>query len=464
MILDRFLGDATIVSSLPPSIVQILRRISQTPQNERTVVVIAAVVIFALIVDMELSNVADILDGSISSKSGVAAFIVISAIYLIGQYLLLRFSKVMTSELRTRRKDVRFIDSIVSGVQITIIIVFLLIITEITLGGSYDLIILIIVVIISNGYTAVVMLFLFKRLLGYYKSHPDHAVLSYAISGFIISISALVTIFFMVPILLSIPDFVSAETPVFFPTFAHGSILDTLNYAYYILSIISFLSVWVGTVLLLVHYSRKLGKTKFWIVMSLPLAFYLSQIFVVSLQIPFPFGELDTISFIFYYRVIFTISSTLGGLLFAQPFFLVSKIIPHHSDMHRHLIILALGMVLFFVSGSATVYHAPFPPFGLPTVALIGISSYLMFLGLYSSTISLSEDSELYKLVRTSAKEWKFFLKLGDAEVEKTILNKVESVRQAMTKETGITPSVSLNDARDYLVEVLDEMRKDQET
>ena len=85
----------------------------------------------------------------------------------------------MTSELRTRKKDVRYIDSIVSVVQITIIIVFLLIITEITLGGSYDLIILIIVVIASNGLTAIVMMFLFNRLLGYYRSHPERAILSF---------------------------------------------------------------------------------------------------------------------------------------------------------------------------------------------------------------------------------------------------------------------------------------------
>ena len=179
--------------------------------------------------------------------------------------------------------------------------------------------------------------------------------------------------------------------------------LNILNYSFYILSVISFLSVWVATLILLGHYSRRLGKAKFWIVMGLPLAFYLSQIVIITLQIPLPFVKSDSVSFVFYYRVIFTVSSTLGGLLFAQPFILVSKIIPNNSNMHRHLIILGLGMVLFFVSGSATVYHAPFPPFGLPTVALTGISSYLMSLGLYSATISLSEDSQLYKLVRNSA-------------------------------------------------------------
>ena len=272
----------------------------------------------------------------------------------------------------------------------------------------------------------------------------------------------MVTIFFMVPVLAIHPQFISSTTDVVFPTFVPGSIIDILNYVYYILSIISFLSVWVGTVALLANYSKKMGRLKFWFALSLPLAFYLGQIVVISFQIPLPFLNLDNTSFIFYYRVIFTVSSTLGGVLFSQPFFLVSKMIPPQSNMHRHLIILGIGMVLFFVSGSATVYHAPFPPFGLPTVALIGTSSYLMFLGLYSCAISLSEDSELYKLIRTSANEWKFFLKMSDAEVEKTILEKVGSVREVMTTETGIPPSVSIGDVKDYLTEVLDELHKDQ--
>ena len=85
-----------------------------------------------------------------------------------------------------------------------------------------------------------------------------------------------------------------------------------------------------------------------------------------------------------------------------------------------------------------------------------------MFLGLYSCAISLSEDSEVYKLIRTSANEWKFFLKMSDAEVEKTILEKVGSVREVMTTETGIPPSVSIGDVKDYLTEVLDELHKDQ--
>ena len=75
----------------------------------------------------------------------------------------------------------------------------------------------------------------------------------------------------------------------------------------------------------------------------------------------------------------------------------------------------------------------------------------MLFLGLYSCVISLSEDSELYKLIRKSAKEWKFFLKLSDAEVEKSVLDKVENVKKVMTAESGIMPSVSNTDAKKLL-------------
>lgn len=53
------------------------------------------------------------------------------------------------------------------------------------------------------------------------------------------------------------------------------------------------------------------------------------------------------------------------------------------------------------------------------------------------------------------------FLKLCDSELEKSILDKVDSMREIMTKETGITPSVSPDDVKDYLIEVLDEIKKE---
>ena len=180
---------------------------------------------------------------------------------------------------------------------------------------------------ISNGLTIWVMLILSKQLYAYYKSNHERSILLYLLSGLIIAVTAMVTICFMIPILASKPEIITPLIPVVQPSITPGSALDILNYAYYILAIISFLSVWAATANLLYTYSKKLGKTKYWILVSLPLIFYVSQFLIVAVRVPLPLGNLDPVSFIFYYRIIFTVSSTLGGILFAQPFIQISRII-----------------------------------------------------------------------------------------------------------------------------------------
>ena len=305
------------------------------------------------------------------------------------------------------------------------------------------------------------MFILSRRLYIYYKSNHDLTILSYLVSTLIFSITAVVTIFLTIPILFPKPAIITSATTVMLPIITPGSPLHILNSTYYILNIFSFLSVWVATAMLLSVYSKKLGKIRYWLIISLPLIFYVSQIFVAELKISLLLGNLDNISFIFYYTIIFTLGSTIGGILFSMPFILISRTIPRSNTMHHRLIIFGLGLALFFVSGSASVYHNPFPPFGLATVALIGFSSYLMFLGLYSTAISLSEDSRLRKQIRKSAQDWKFFLKLSDAEIEKRIVDQVEAVKGSMNTDTGVAPSISIDEARDYLKEVLNEVKKE---
>lgn len=437
------------------------KRVTHSSENEKIVLFVTAVVIVVLVVDMELSNVADIIRRSIVTEEGVITFVIISMIYLSGQYLIVRFAKAKTIGVSSRKTELRFINLVVSIVQGIIISIFILVILEILLLQYYGLAALIMVLTISNGLTVWVMLILSKRLYSYYKSNHERSILLYLLSGIIIAVTAVVTICFMVPILDSKPDIITPLIPVILPSITPGSTLDILNFAYYILAIISFLSVWVATANLLYTYSKKLGKTKYWILVSLPLIFYVSQILFAAVRVP-SLGNLDPVAFIFYYRIIFTVSSSVGGILFAQPFIQISRIIPNSNRMHHHLIILGLGSALFFVSGSATVYHTPFPPFGLATVALTGFSAYLMFLGLYSSSVSLSEDSKLRKQIKRSAQDWKFFLKLSDAEVENRIMEQIKGVKYSMTTDTGIAPSISVEEAKDYLKEVLTEIKREQ--
>ena len=49
------------------------------------------------------------------------------------------------------------------------------------------------------------------------------------------------------------------------------------HYAYTTLSAISFILLWLGSAFLLQSYRKRLGTIKFWIIMSLPLLYFMSQ-------------------------------------------------------------------------------------------------------------------------------------------------------------------------------------------
>lgn len=76
-----------------------------------------------------------------------------------------------------------------------------------------------------------------------------------------------------------------------------------------------------------------------------------------------------------------------------------------NTDVRNYVIIAAWGLVLLQVTTTAGVPHAPFPPFGFSSVLMTGLACYLIFIGLYSSAISVSESSSLRSLVRKSALE-----------------------------------------------------------
>jgi hypothetical protein len=100
------------------------RLMAVTLKSYKLIVVIAGILTATLVLDMELSNVADILHKDISSPTGVGVFILISLVYLILQFLLLQFSRQNTADLRARRRGIKIIDKFVFEVQISIIIIF----------------------------------------------------------------------------------------------------------------------------------------------------------------------------------------------------------------------------------------------------------------------------------------------------------------------------------------------------
>jgi hypothetical protein len=110
------------------------------------------------------------------------------------------------------------------------------------------------------------------------------------------------------------------------------------------------------------------------------------------------------------------------------------------------------------------VSDAFYPPFGLATVSLMGLAAYLVLVGIYSSAISMSEDSKLRQSIRQFAlREAKLLDSIGTAQMEQEIRKKVlaftKQNQDRMTEETGIHPSLTDEDVKAYLEQVINEVK-----
>ena len=98
-----------------------------------------------------------------------------------------------------------------------------------------------------------------------------------------------------------------------------------LNNAYRASSFASFIAIWAASIFSLIGYSKKIGRIKFWLAVSLPILYFLSQSeFILG---PFIFSHrfLDPVTFFRIYTISFASTKLIGGIMFAIPYFLVSR-------------------------------------------------------------------------------------------------------------------------------------------
>ena len=140
------------------------------------------------------------------------------------------------------------------------------------------------------------------------------------------------------------------------------------------------------------------------------------------------------------------------------------EIAPLEVSETAYMIIAACGFVLFYVAGSAAATQLAYPPFGLASVSFTGLACYLIYTGLYSSAISVSQDSNLRQSIRKSAiEQTKFLQSIGKAQMEQELQKRVLTIAKKnsdiMAEETGVQPSLNEDDMKQYLEEILKEIK-----
>jgi signal transduction histidine kinase len=472
-----------------------LLHVSVTGHSSRIFFVIISIVVSSLIIDISLSNISDII--SVSTSWGFSAFIAIAIVYAVGQYLILEFVKQKSRRIRTKSPHIKKLNTIITIVQYVLTATIVFIILQIFVNSYYYTSVLTWSSSISYAIASIVMVILASELFSWYRSNRNFILLLYGVSFVITSISIVSSLVFSTVILLGMPAKMISPSPSELTSeqeefghgseqeeFGHGSeqeefghgpdirkfdpstILGKVQAVYVTSHIASFLLLWGSTAMLLHTYSKKLGKVKFWTIITIPIVSFLSIFVIVTpFVMSYGSGDMDTIFKIIVVDALgYTLPAVVSGILFGLPFWMIARSLSYTSALKDYMIIAGSGFVLFELAIIGSVMLASYPPLGLASVSFVGLSSYLILIGIYSSAISMSEDVKLRQAIRKSAvNESKLLVGIGSAQMEQKIEKKVIEMAKdhsaSMTEQTGVQLSLTDHDMKQYLSTVLKEIK-----
>ncbi|MGH9953549.1 MAG: hypothetical protein ACRD5J_18165, partial [Nitrososphaeraceae archaeon] len=217
------------------------------------------------------------------TTSGIGVYTTLLILFLFGQFILLGFIDKSSKEIRKVNSIIKSSRVAIWLCQILLSILSIILLVEIVTVSMYHTSLLIAINCISYGVSIVFTGFLTYKFLSWFSRQRNAVTVVYGIASCIILINLVITLLFSVTILSSRPDEVRqflVSSGIFVRQDSFAAILDV---TYQISSIAMFIAMWWATAILLYYYSKRVGKIRFWILVAMPLVYFLSQ-FISSIQ------------------------------------------------------------------------------------------------------------------------------------------------------------------------------------
>jgi hypothetical protein len=397
------------------------------------------ILIISIIIDLSLLKLYDLTPKYPYPRDRMLVFSYISAAFTITQVFILSYIKQQKVQfIRTRQFQI--IHTIVTVLQWVLVIVVLRVVFQIWFESSFDIASVIVGITISYGLGLIMTGYLSYRFFVWLRSNYGMTILLYLLSSAVITTSAFFTLIF----LDSVSSMYTEVTPrilgtgLYLTAFQNMSLLLTN-----ILAVMSFVITWFATAVLLSYRSRKMGRIKYWVIVVLPLVYFLSQFISIFTSGFASFVSSDPVIFGIILTMIFTLSKLAGGILFGIAFWKMANTITSEFVVPRNLVRLAgYGYVILFMATQTVAFSIiPYPPFGFVTILLYGISSYMILVGVYFSVIVISQDSKLRSRIKKIAEnEPALLADISYAQLENVIEKRAMRLAQSFATE----PSSSL--------------------
>jgi hypothetical protein len=167
------------------------------------------------------------------------------------------------------------------------------------------------------------------------------------------------------------------------------------------------------------------------------------------------------------YILLVIYSMIAAGVFFGVGFLSIARSPKLQGQVRNYMFITGYAFVLFIVSSISIIDQAGYPPYGLAGVSTVGLASFLMLTGLYNSAVAVSQDVQLRRTIKISAKgESKLIDSIGSAEMQSEIEKRVITVAKrnadVLAQKSGIEHSMDDQEITDYLHQAAKELKEKQ--
>lgn len=401
--------------------------------------------------------------------SNIQLYLIYSIIFIISNTVLFNIVKNITLNLN------KFYFFMILILQFLLSIILLTIYGQITLYSKYNSIFIFIIVYISFLSSIGFLSILTMKLLRWFSLNPNYSILFYSIAISFFILNSTIGLIYVTQELLTHTDVIKPVScrAMFGSLFNVNPDLSIyLSNLYDITSIISFIAIWLVTIFMLKQYSHNIGQIKFWVLVSIPLVIFMTKYEVLLYYLLYDQSLLNIFS---SFRInpsinpiVHTILDSnlqLGGVFFAIVFLVIARKIPNRHQIVNSLIISLIGMMLLFSSKDiSTIILPSFPPLGIVTISFIGLASYLLFVGIYSSATIAARDITLRKyLFKKVENDTALLNNIAYAENEIEIQKNVKSLISYSTQwqqEQNSPLEINQQELKGIINEVISEVKE----
>jgi hypothetical protein len=403
--------------------------VSAVSGSRMHVLVLISLIIVVTIVDSQFIDIFYATDLGTPGNLHLLLFVSFVIVASIINTILLLFAKRNDIQARTTRSSLFRVAYITtSAVQYAILLVLLVAISEMLIFHGYNSLLSLLVVYLSHFCAAGMLGILSITFIQWFKIIKSFPILMYGVVFIVFLFLLLLTIPLLTeqymnhqPNLIQPTDYITLVNYAPTPSRDIAFIYGLGNYVLPLMIV----SSWILTVSILKPYIYKIGKKTFWIIVSIPLLYQLFT-FVVRDANLVTDPALVEIIYSHQFQFLMGISYQVSGLFFAIAFLIIGRKVKRKS-MKNYLIMCSIGIISLFSSVQPGMpFYAAYPPFGIVTLLFVGLSSYLLLVGMLGTAANVSRDSELRREIYKGLEvDSDILKKMGMAEVQREMERRI---------------------------------------